>query len=185
MAACLQGQGWHAGIHYRDLHQPGLSDVLLRWTDAPRRCYAINEKNMWRWGRTHFPADDILKPSSLSWIEAGIKSFSSSPAWTDGGFRARRGKAARSPRCPVPASRALPVWLDVFMKNCIGVQNLSTYCCVVFLLCSKGCLFCLSSVSLPYLKPGIILSFIKCDLVWGTMLALGINLQITQRQWSC
>lgn len=157
MAACLQGQERHAGLQYGDAHRPGLTDALLRWTGAPWRCYAINEKNMWRWGRTHFPADDILKPSRLSWIEAGIKSFSPSPAWTDGGSVPAEVK--RRVYVGVRCQRA-----RVFLTARIFHEELHRrvkpkrllLCCVVVrqALPMWNCVFCLSLFSLPYLKPG-------------------------------
>lgn len=142
------------------------------WADAPWRCYAINEKNMWSWGRTHFPADDILKPSRLSRIEMGIKSFSPSPAWTDGGLCTRWGKTARLPRCLAPSSRGpfcLVGCFDGEPHPCFQPLSLSAAwcCCAAGFASVELCLFLFVIGFIAVPQTGIIPSYIKCDLVWS------------------
>ncbi len=67
-------------------------------SDVPRCCSCINGSNMWGRSRTHFPTDDIWKPSRLSWIKAGIKGFSPSPPWTGRELCTRWGKTMHLPQ---------------------------------------------------------------------------------------
>lgn len=154
-------------------------------------CFGINGANMWSRGRTHFPADDIWKPSRLSWIEVGIKSFSPSPPWTGWELCTWWGKTMHTQSWG-PFSRGLLVlsaafdgelyirnnqWLWVgdyaarkYRGVCVCALSYITHSFMVrkALPLWKYCGFLsLSQASLPYTQSGIILLYIKRDLVWS------------------
>ncbi len=100
-----------------------LCSLFLNWC-----CYCINRANMWCRSRTHFPTDDIWKPSRLSWIKAGIKGFSPSLPWTGRELCTRRGKAVRLPRSWGHLAGVFSPHLPRMTENCLCTFRITSHC---------------------------------------------------------
>lgn len=165
---------------------------------------------MWSRGRTHFPADDIWKPSRLSWIEAGIKSFSSSPPWA-GWELCSLLDEVRQCIYHRAGGRLIGVFLSHLLENCICILDITSHCrwmitqqqntegcvCVLSYSTRLHCQASLTSVEvlwfLQFVTSFFAINSIRDNpsiyqtwfsLVWGTALARGIHLEITLRHLS-
>lgn len=95
---------------------------------APRCCYFTNGLSMWGRSRTHFPTDDIWKPSRLAWIKAGIKGFSRSPPWTGRELCTRWGKTMHLPQSWGLLAGVSSPHLLCMTENCLCIFRTARHC---------------------------------------------------------